>query len=513
MTQNVAAVPKRSTLLDRALGRIEWAGNKLPHPVLLFAFLFVLVAVLSSVLGGLGTTVTIPGTHQTKTVQGLLTADGVVWLLQNLVQNFAGFPPFATVIMLIMAVGLAERSGLLEVAVRATLARVPRAVLPYALAIVACQAHMMSDVANIVIPPLAAMAFKAAGRHPVAGLLGGVACVGAGYSAGFTVGSLDALLIGITQKSIAVLPGTSGIEVNLLVNYFFTAVSSIVLGLLGGFLISRVLEPRLGAYEEPDGQTEQAGISAEQWRGLRVTGIVLAAYVVTVLTAWLWPGSPLRGPGGALVPSPVLSGIVTLIFLAFLISGLTYGIASGTVRSAQDAVTMSTEAVKSMAGYVVLIFVAAQVIALFNWSNLGLVLAVKGAALLKSIGLTGLGVIVLFIALTAVLSLFIVSGSALWSLLAPVFVPAFMLLGMSPALSQAAFRVGDSAMHIVTPMNPYLLLALAMLREYEPEARFGTMISRLAIFALPFLVVWTLLLALFYTLGLPLGPGSGIHLH
>jgi aminobenzoyl-glutamate transport protein len=412
-----------------------------------------------------------------------------------------------------MAVGLAERSGLLEVAVRATLARVPRAILPYALAIVACQAHMMSDVANIVIPPLAALAFKAAGRHPVAGLLGGVACVGAGYSAGFTIGSLDALLIGITQKSIAVLPGAADVQVNLLTNYFFTAISSIALGLLGGFLISHVLEPRLGPYQERDEEPGEVAISVEQGRGLRVTGAVLAVYIVTVLTAWLWPGSPLRGPGGALVPSPVLSGIVALIFLAFLIAGLTYGLVARTVRSADDVVSMSTDAVKSMAGYVVMVFVAAQVIALFNWSNLGLVLAVKGAALLRSIGLGGLGVIVLFVVLTAVLSLFIVSGSALWSLLAPVFVPAFMLLGLSPGLSQAAFRVGDSAMHIVTPMNPYLLLALAMLRGYEPDARFGTMISRLSIFVLPFLMVWTLLLSVFYVLGLPLGPGSGIHLH
>jgi aminobenzoyl-glutamate transport protein len=212
------------------------------------------------------------------------------------------------------------------------------------------------------------------------------------------------------------------------------------------------------------------------------------------------------------VPSPVLSGIVTLIFTAFLIAGLTYGVAAGTVRSTGDVITMATEAVKAMSGYIVLVFIAAQVIALFNWSNLGVVLAVEGAALLKSIGLTGFAVIVLFVLLASVLNLFIVSGSALWSLLGPVFVPAFMLLGMAPALSQAAFRIGDSATVIITPMNPYLLLALAMLRRYEPDARLGTMISRLSIFVVPFIAVWLAILGVFYFLDLPLGPGSGIHL-
>ncbi|MFC7331337.1 AbgT family transporter [Marinactinospora rubrisoli] len=514
MNADIDATAKRSALLDRVLGGIEWAGNRLPHPVLLFALLFVLLAVVSTVLELTGVSVTVPGTDETRAVQGLLSGDGLAWLLENLVGNFAGFPPFATVLVLIMAVGLAEKTGLLETAVRATLARAPRAVLPYAVAFVACQAHMMSDVAMVVIPPLAAMLFRSAGRHPVAGLLGGFACTGAGYAAGFTVGSLDALYVGITQQAMTVLPEAAGVHVNLLSNYFFTAASSVVLGLLGGFLIARVLEPRLGTWSggtATDGAGEPV-VSARQRRALLVAGAVLAGYVALVLTVWLWPGSPLRGEDGALVPSPGLSGIVPMFFGAFVLTGLAYGVVAGTVRSSGDAITMAGEAVKGMSGYVVLVFVAAQVIALFEWSNVGVVLAVKAAALLESVGLTGFGAIVLFILLACLLNLFITSGSALWSLMGPVFVPAFMLLGLDPALSQAAFRIGDSATGIITPMNPYLLLVLAMLREYEPDARLGTLISRLSIFVVPFLVVWTVLLGAFYVFDLPLGVGSGIRL-
>lgn len=221
---------------------------------------------------------------------------------------------------------------------------------------------------------------------------------------------------------------------------------------------------------------------------------------------------PLRGAGGAFVPSPVLSGIVPILFGAFLLAGLTYGVTVKTLTGTEDVVTAMSDSVRNMAGYVVLMFVAAQVIAVFNWSNVGVLLAVKAAALLNSVGLTGFWAVVAFVLLVAVLNLFIVSGSALWSLVGPVFVPAFMLLGMSPALSQAAFRIGDSATGIITPMNPYLFLLLAMLRRYEPDARLGTLISRLAVFVVPFLAVWLAILGIFYGFGLPLGPGAEIGL-
>jgi aminobenzoyl-glutamate transport protein len=502
-------------IVDRVLAGIERVGNRLPNPVLLFLGLFILLGLVSTVLAQLAVTIAVPGTDRTVAVQGLLSGEGAAWLLQNLVKNFAEFPPIAAVLVMMMAVGLAEKTGLLETLMRGTLARAPRWLLPYAVAVVACQAHMMSDVASIVLPPLAAMLFKSAGRHPVAGLIGGFACVGAGYAAGFTVGSLDALYIGITQKAAAILPQTLGLELHLLVNYFFTGTSSLALGLVGGLLIARVLEPRLGLYDgagPDDAGDRPVELRPEQRRGLLLAALVVGAYVAVVLVGWLVPGSPLRGEGGALVPSPVLSGIVPLLFVGFVLGGITYGVTVRTLTSGDQAVTIMSDAVRNMAPYVVMMFAAAQVIALFNWSNVGFLFAVNAAALLDGLGLTGFGALVMLVVLASVLNLFIVSGSALWSLLGPVFVPAFALLGLHPAATQAAFRIGDSATAIITPMNPYLFLVLAMLRAYEPEAKLGTLMSRLAVFVPPFIVVWTGILAVFYALGLPLGPGAGIFL-
>ena len=497
--------------VDRALAGIERLGNRLPNPVVLFLCLFGLLGIVSTALALAGATVTVPGADESLAVKALFSGEGVAWFLQNMVKNFAEFPPIAAVLVMIMAVGLAEKTGLLEALMRGTLARAPRWLLPYAVAIVACQAHMMSDVASIVLPPLAAIVFRSAGRNPVAGLIGGFACVGAGYAAGSTIGSLDALYIGITQKSAAILPQAEGLSLHILVNYYFTSASSLVLGLLGGLLISRVLEPRLGPYERPDGEpAESLVLEPAQRRGVLRAAAVVAGYAAVVLVAWLLPGSPLRGEGGSLVPSPVLSGVVPLLFVAFVLGGITYGVTVRSLTSSDDAVTIMTDSIRNMAPYVVMMFVAAQVIAVFNWSNVGIMLAVRAAALLESLGLTGFAALVMLILLATVLNLFIVSGSALWSLLGPVFVPAFMLLGLHPAVSQAAFRIGDSATGIVTPMNPYLFLLLAMLRTYEPEAKLGTLMSRLAIFVPPFLLVWTVILGVFYALGLPLGPGAAI---
>jgi len=504
--------------LDRVLSLIERAGNALPNPVVLFAGLFALLAVVSTALSAMSVTVKVPGTDDTKNIEGLLTGTGLRWLLENLIPNFATFPPIGAVVVLIMVVGLAEKTGLLETVMRATLARIPRAALPYAVALIASQAHMMSDVGAIVLPPLAAMVFRSAGRHPVAGLIGGFACVTAGYAAGFTIGSLDALYVGITQQAAAVLPAAEGLHIHLLINYFFTASSSIVLALLGGFLISRVLEPRLGPYEgtyEPaEGESGQEDLSLTpvQRRGLVATALVVVGYLAVVLALWLPPGAPLRGEGGAFVPSPVLNGVVPVLFFAFLLAGVTYGFTVRKLTGAEDVVTAMTDSVKNMSGYIVMMFFAAQVIALFTWSNVGVLLAVKAAALFKATGVTGFWAIIAFVLLASLLNLFILSGSALWSLVAPVFLPAFMLMGMSPALSQAAFRIGDSATGVITPMNPYLFLILAMVRQYEPEARLGTLISRLAIFVVPFMAVWLAILGIFYGFDLPLGPGASIGL-
>ncbi|TWV23009.1 AbgT family transporter [Streptomyces albidoflavus] len=517
--QDTATAPdtRAGRLLDRLMTGLERFGNKLPHPFYLFTVLFLVLGVVSTVLAATGAGVTVPGTEERLEVKGLFSGAGISWLLENSLVNFTGFPPLGTVLLMMMAVGVAERAGLLETAVRATIARAPVRVLPYVVAFVACQAHVMSDIAMLVIPPLAALAFRAAGRNPVAGLIGAFACVCAGYAAGFTVGALDALYVGITEKAAQVLPMGAEMATHLLVNYFFTASASLLLALVGGLLITKVLEPRLpqptGDGSAPEGEEEHSGeVTPLQMRALLAAGAAVALYAAVVLTVWLMPGSPLRGEGGALVPSPVLTGVVPLLFGAFLIGGVVYGVVARTVKQAADVPRMMAESVTGMASYIVLILVIAQFIAVFNWSNVGTLLAVESAELLESVGLTGFTAVVLFVLLVTVLNLFITSGSALWSLMAPVFVPTFMLLGMEPAFTQAAFRIADSATQMITPLNPYLFLALALLKRYEPSAQLGTLMSRLAIFVVPFLVTWLAVLGLFYAFDLPLGPGAGIHL-
>ena len=521
----MAATALLSRPFNGAIKGIEVVGNKLPHPMYLFIYLFAAIAVLSTVLAATGASVTVPGSGEQVAVQGFFSVEGLLWFLQNFVQNFISFPPLVTVILMVMAVGVAERTGLINAAIVALFARAPRWLVPYAVGIIACQAHIISDVAMIVVPALAALVFLKAGRNPIAGLIGSVACVSAGYSGGVLLGALDTLLVGITEKAVAILPGSSA-HTSLLMNYFYTSVSGLILGVLGGFLIDRFLEPRcpapapesLTAFSVPEqmtgsGQTPRdMTLTALQRRGLLASVLAVVLYTGGLATAWVWPGSPLQGKGGTLVPSPLLSAMILVIFTGFILTAVVYGVAARTLTSKIQIPEMMTEAVRTVAPYVVFVFVIAQALALFTWSNVGTLLAVNMAASFESIGLTGFGAIMVFVLLACILNLLITSGSALWSLLAPVFVPGFMLLGMSPAVTQAAFRIGDSVSQPLTPMNAMLLVVLTMLQKYEPDAKLGTLISRNAIFAIPFFVVWTLILAIFYFLDLPLGPGASIHL-
>ncbi|OXM65167.1 MULTISPECIES: AbgT family transporter [Amycolatopsis] len=499
---------------ERVLGFVERVGNRLPDPFFLFVYLFAALAVITTAVAACHVTVTVPGTTQPVAVKGLFTGEGVRFLLSKLVDNFVTFPPLGNVLVMLLAVGLAERAGLLEAAVRAVFSRAPRWLLPFAVSLVSFQAHVMADAGIIVIPPLAALVFRAAGRHPVAGAVGSFACVTGGYGAGTLLGSYDALLSGLTQKAVTVVPVAVQPQVTMAMNWFFTTAAGLLLPFLGAWLTARVLEPRLGPYTPPEGTAadESAALTPVQRKGLRRAAIVLVAYVVVVAGAWLLPGSPLRGDNGSLISSPLLTGLVLVLFLAFVLAGITYGVTTGTITGPGDVPSMMAEAVKDMAGYIVLILAISQFIAVFTWSNLGTLLAVRGAEFLQSVHLTGFAGILAFVVLVSVLNLFITSGSALWSLVAPVFVPAFMLLGYDPGFVQAAYRIGDSATQIITPLSPYLFVLLTVLRRYEPDVRLGTLIARMSIFVIPFWVVWVGLLAVFYFGDIPFGPGVHVHL-
>ena len=519
---NAAPAAARTSMTDRLLAGVERVGNRLPDPFILFLLLFGAVAIASTAMAWANVSVTVPGSDEATRIRGLFTAEGMSWLTTTLGENYLGFPPLATVLPILLAVGVAEKSGLLAAMIRRAFGAAPRWALPYAVGLVGVAGSIMADAAFVVIPPLAALVFKAAGRHPVAGLLGGFAAAGAGYSTSMLVTSLDALFAGITTAVTGSLPNP-GSPVNPVSNYFFNVASSAVLILAAGFLIDKVLEPRLVKQAVPRSQDpDEAGSSAAEdvldpnltaveRRGLRWSLAVGAVVAGIIAAAALVPNSPWRNEDGGFLPSsPLLSSIVFIVFVMFVIPGLVYGRISGTMLHARDIPRVMGQSIKEMSGFLVLAFVLGQFIALFNWSGIGNWIAVAGATGLESIGLTGYPAILAFIVLASLLNLFIISGSAMWTLMAAVFVPMFALLGYEPAFVQAAFRVGDSATQVLTPLNPYMIVLLTMLRRYEPAAGLGTVISRMLPFTVVFWVAWVAVLTVFYVFNLPLGPGNGI---
>lgn len=546
----------RRGMTDKFLTGVERVGNKLPDPFMLFIILFGITAVVSTLMAWANVSVQLPGSEDVTEIRGFFTGEGLSWFTQNLGPNYLGFPPLATVLPILLAVGVAEKSGMLAAMIRRAFGSAPRWALPYAVGVVGVLGSIMSDAAFVVIPPLAALVFKAAGRHPVAGLLGGFAAAGAGYSTTMLVTSLDALFAGITTAVTEGLPNP-GSPVTPLSNYFFNFVSAAVLMVIAGFVIDKILEPRLNRQgvprDETDNETDgDAGIAGAasaaaaqriegtnnaaartegvkegtgtapgqslsphlepaEKRALKWAMLSGLAVAVVIIAAVLLPNSPWRNEEGAFLPrSPLLSSIVFIVFAMFTIPGLVYGKMVGTIAKASDVPRVMGQAMKDMTGFLVLAFILGQFIALFNWSGIGQWIAVAGASGLETIGLTGYPAIIGFILLASVLNLFIISGSAMWTLMAAVFVPLFALLGYEPAFIQGAFRVGDSATQVLTPLNPYMIVLLTMLRKYEPNAGLGTVMARMLPFVVPFWLSWVGVLTVFYFFEIPMGPGNGI---
>ncbi len=519
--------PQKKTAMDRVLGTIEAVGNKLPEPFTLFLILFLITAVISTVMAYFGAEVAVPGEDESVKIKGFFTGEGLAWFTTTLGQNYLGFPPLVTVLPIMLAVGVSERSGMLSALIRKLFGSANRSVLPYAVGIIGVTGSIMADAAFVVIPPLAAMVFKAADRHPVAGLLGGFAAVGAGYSTALVPTSLDALFAGITNAVMETLPSMDATEVNPVSNYYFNIAASIILGLVCGFIIDRILEPRMhkldvpqemvegddGMNRDTDGNEISVELTKPERRGLMWAGVATLIVTAIILFAVLIPDSPWRNEEGGFLPkSPLLQSIVFIVFTYFMVLGIVYGKVAGTVKNIKDIVDMMTKAMGDMLGFLVLAFILGQFISLFSWSGIGTFSAVKGAEILEAAGITGFAAILAFIILASCLNLLVISGSAMWTLMAAVFVPMFALIGFEPAFTQAAFRVGDSATQIITPLNPYIIVILTLLRRYEPNAGLGTLMSRLIVFVVPFWVSWAALLFIWYIFDLPLGPGAAIFL-
>ncbi len=501
---------EKKSLFYRALDGIERAGNKLPHPFTLFVMLTAFVILLSVLMGVLNVQVSHPTSGDPVVARSLFSKEGLQYMFINLTSNFAGFKPLGLVLTMMLGIGLAEQTGLMNAFMKKFIMGAPEKLLVAAIFIVGICGNIASDAAVIIIPPLAGAIFYGAKKNPLLGIAVGYSAACAGFTANLLIVGTDALLAGITEEVARIID--PAVEVSPAVNYYFMIVSTFLLTIAGVWVTS-IMEKRMGPYEPkgPLGEIEETmEVTEVESKGLKKVGLATLLYWGIVVLALLPAGSPFRNPEGGIVPSPFLSGIVTFIFLWFLIIGITFGRTVGIIKSESDVPRLMGVAMKDMSGYIVLVFIIAQFINYFNWTNIGLILAVSLGNLLNMLNFTGLPMIILVILFTMVVNLFIGSGSAKWALLAPVFVPMFMMLDYSPAFAQIAYRIGDSTTNLITPLFPYFPILLGFFKRYDDDTGIGTAMSLTIPFAMVFGVVWILQLIVWYLLNLPLGPGAGI---
>lgn len=509
-TEPEVPIQPKDSFMNRFLGFIERAGNILPHPATLFVILAFIVIILSAITAWMGVSVVHPGTGEVVRAESLLTVQGLHRILTSLVTNFTGFAPLGTVLVAMLGIAVAEGSGLISAALRAVVLSAPRRLLTFIVVFAGVMSHMASDVGYVLVIPLGAMIFLAVGRHPLAGLAAAFAGVSGGFSANLLLGPTDPLLAGLTQEAARILD--KAYVVTPAANYFFMATSAVMIAIAGTWITEKVVVPRLGEYKGDEKPEELKELNKEEKRGLRYALVATLLLVGIILWGLVPSGGFLRDPQtNGILRSPFLSGIVAIIFFAGVFVGLAYGIGARTVRNDSDVMKSMEKAMATMSLYLVLAFFAAQFVAFFNWTHLGVITAVKGAEILRSSGIGGIPLIVSFVIITVLLDLVLGSASAKWAVMAPVFVPMFMLLGYSPELTQAGYRIGDSVANIITPLMSYFPLVVAFAQRYDKKAGIGTVMATMMPYSITFFILWTLLLIVWYLLGLPLGPGAGIY--
>ncbi|MBA8902930.1 AbgT family transporter [Phyllobacterium sp. P30BS-XVII] len=495
--------------MQRLLNVIERAGNRLPHPFILFLILCVVVAIVSWLMALNGAAGVNPKTGKEIYVQSLISGDGLVFALTSLAKNYINFPPLGVVLVIMLAIGVADRAGLIASLMQVSVMKAPRHLTTFVIFLVGMCSHVASDAAYIVLIPLSAMIFQAVGRNPLVGAVTGYVAVGAGYDASLLITPVDVILSGITTSAAHTIDPKA--YVSPLDNYYFIACSALLLSVVGTFVIERIVEPMAGKYTG-DVALDIQPIGALEMQGLKRAGWAALAFAVVILAAILPAGSPLRNETGGFVPSPLIESVVAILAVFFLLLGWIYGVAVGKIKSARDGVGFMVDAVKELAPTLVLFFAISQFLAWFKWTNLGEWIAISGSHLLDASGFGGTPLVLAFILLATVMSIFITSGSAQWSLMAPIFVPMMMLVGMEPALVQAAFRISDSATNVISPMSPYFAVCLAFLQRYRKDAGIGTLAAMTLPISVGFLVAWTAFLVFWIEVGLPLAPGVGLFL-
>jgi aminobenzoyl-glutamate transport protein len=497
--------------LRRALDVVERAGNALPHPASLFVILSLVVVVLSWALHALGVRVTHPATGEAAEVVNLLSADGAQRLVLGLLPNFINFAPFGPVLVCLLGLSVAEHSGFLGAVVRVIIGATPPRLLTLIVVFIGATSTTAGDVGYVLLLPLSAALFHSAGRNPLTGLAAAFAGVSGGFAANLLLSPTDVILAGITQEAARIID--PAYVVTPMASYYFLASSVFLVTITGTLVTERVIEPRLGRYTGDVVPERATPLNAAEWRGLRWA--LVATVFLTALVLWgLIPADGFlqdpKRPG--FIGSYFLRGLVAWIFVFGLVPGLVYGAIAGSIRSDVDVYRGMQKNMELIAGYTVVIFFIAQFVNLFAWSNLGVILAVQGAMLLRALQLGPIPLLVGLVVITALIDLLLGSSSAKWAMLGPVLVPMFMLLAYSPELTQTAYRVGDSLTNIVTPLSSNFPLVLMFFQRYMPKAGIGTLTATMLPYSLANMVGWTLMLVLWVLLQLPTGPGAPLFL-
>lgn len=517
-----ASVKKKVSLLNRFLNAVERAGNRLPHPIALFALFAVGIVVISGILSAIGfseagdliNSKTGEIENQTFQVVSLFNLEGIAYMLTHAVTNFTGFAPLGTVLVAMLGVGVAESSGWIAALLKKTVQITPQRLITPVVVFLGVMSNVAGDAGYVVLIPIGALMFMAYGRHPLAGLAAAFAGVSGGFSANLLIGTLDPLLAGITNEAVKIVDPAYSIQPTS--NWYFMCVSTFLITIVGTLITDKLVEPRLEKFHGGDDLIDFGDNSLDptEGRALKRANLVLIVMVVGLICILIPENSFLRNPdtGSLIDHSPFMDGIITLVLIYFFVPAVIYGRSSGIFKSHRDVCGAMSKSMATMSGYIALVFVSSQFINYFKYTQIGTIIALKGAEFFKNAGIGPIPLMVLFILFAAFSNLFMGSASAKWTFLAPVFVPMFMLLGFSPELTQVAYRIGDSCTNLITPLMSQFATIVVFTRRYDKDAGIGTLVSLMLPYTIGFLIAWTILLVVWMMLGIPVGPGAPLML-
>ncbi len=512
---------RKTSFLNRWLNGIERVGNRLPHPISIFAILVLGVILVSAVCEMAGVSATgelvnrSKGIVELQTVNAvsLLNGEGFVYMITHAISNFTGFAPLGVVLVAMFGIGLLEDSGLIGGALKGAVAVTPARLITPMVVFLGVMSNLADAVGYIVLIPIAALMFMAYGRHPVVGMAAAFAGVSGGFSANLLIGTLDPLLCGITNEAVKMVDPSYTVEPTG--NWYFMIVSTFLITALGTVITEKVVAPRFGEYRGESGGDEMAEyrVTAEEKKALKAAGLTMLLLVAAIAAFSLPANSVMRAEDGTLLGnSPLMDGIIPIITAVFFIPSVVYGKLTGKYHGEKDVCAAMGRAMASMSSYIALTFVAAQFINYFGYTKLGTIIALKGADFFQNSGIGTIPTMILFVLFAAFIKLFMGSASAKWALIAPVFVPMFMLLGYTPEFAQVAYRIGDSCTNVITPMMSYFAMIIVFMKKYDKEAGIGTLVSTMLPYSVCFLIGWSILLILWIVCKLPLGPGVGMFL-